>query len=482
MVIPNFFSFSNLPVGVQPEYQFANGEDVLYSLLGSAQVSWRNQVFVEAQARQDWSSILPTNNNSYFYPGLSATWILSETLKLPSIVNFAKVRASWADVGRPGPRYFSNVNYGVSQSGGGYILTPPSDLPPMDANGIPNLKPERKREYELGLETYLFKNRRIGFDFSYYKSTIYDQIMAVAAPPGMGVKNIRMNAGSVRNRGWELMLKTKPIVSRNIQWDVDLTFASGKTYVEELDGKLQSLTLWNAFGAVNAVAEVGQEYGLLYLTKANHTYTNPNDAKDPNNGKKIVNAQGTSYDYTSTSKLVGKMIPDLTGGLSTSFAYKNFRLFANLDYQFGATFLSGAETYMMASGVLKESLQYRDAEHGGVPYYLDASSNKVAGVNPSGATYYDGVILDGVTADGKTNSKVVSAENYYYDSYFSNNFFPEDRIFKSDYIALRNVALDYTLSPKFSSKDLYEQHRAVSVCKQRGLPLQSCTKFNSRIN
>ncbi len=130
LVIPNWFSFNNLPLGVQPNYIFSNGEDMLYSLMASVQVAWKRQVYVEAQGRKDWSSILPENHNSYFYPGLSATWIMTQSLKLPQIVNFAKLRASWADVGRPGPRYFSNVNYTVSQSGGGYVLTPPTTLPP----------------------------------------------------------------------------------------------------------------------------------------------------------------------------------------------------------------------------------------------------------------------------------------------------------------------------------------------------------------
>ncbi|MFD1816702.1 iron complex outermembrane recepter protein [Pseudarcicella hirudinis] len=449
LVIPNYFSFNNLPLGVQPLYQFANGEDMLYSTLGSVQLVWKDQVFVEAQARNDRSSILPPNQNSYFYPGVSATWIFSQGLKLPDYVKFAKLRASWADVGRPGPRYFSNVNYSTSQSGGGYILTPPTDLPPIDANGSPNLKPEHKREFELGFETYLFENRRIGVDFSYYNSNIYDQIMAVAAPPGTGANNIRMNAGSVQTIGWELGIKTVPILKGDFRWDLNLTFASGKTYVNQLDGKLQSLALWNAFGSINAVANVGQEYGQLYLTKSNYTYKDPNNENNPSNGQKVVNAAGTAYDYTSTAKLVGKLIPDVTGGLSTSFTYKRFRLFANINYQFGGTILSGTETYMMAAGVLKESLKYRDEAHGGIAYYLDANSNKVAGNNPgSGPTFHDGVLLSGVDVNGNKNTKVVSAQDYYYNSYFSNGFFPEDRIFKSDYIALRNISLDYTLNTK----------------------------------
>ncbi|MDI3320325.1 SusC/RagA family TonB-linked outer membrane protein [Pinibacter soli] len=459
MVIPNFFSFTNLPQGVQPTYQFQNGEDLLYALVGSAQLAWRNQLFVEAQYRNDWSSILPKESRSYPYPGISAAWVLSETLKLPTIFDYAKIRTSYAEVGRPGPRYFSNINYTVSQVGGGYVFTPQPDLPPMDSAGNPKLKNERKREYEVGFETYLFKNRRLGVDFSYYNSTIYDQIMAVAAPPGTGFKNYRMNAGSVKTKGWELAIKTKPILTKDFEWDLNLNFAHGKTVVERLDGQLQSLTLWTAFNSVNAVAKVGQEYGQLYATKATYTY---DKAGDPNNGKRVVNSAGSAYDYKSAEKLVGKTIPDLTGGVFTSFAYKNLRVIANFDYQFGATILSGAETYMMAAGSLNESVKYRDAAHGGVAYYLDANSNKVAGNNPNGNTFHDGVILDGVTTDGKTNTKVVTAENYYYDSYFSNGFFPEDRIYKSDYIALRNLAFDYTVSSKIAQK-IKMQNLVISV-------------------
>jgi iron complex outermembrane receptor protein len=452
MVIPNFFSFANLPSGVQPVYNFDNGEDILYSLLGSAQVAWKNEVYVELQARQDWSSILPPENNSFFYPGMSATWIASETLDLPEFMDFTKVRASWADVGRPGPRYFSNVNYGVSQSGAGYILSPPSYLPPMDENGVPNLKPERKREFEIGLETYILDNQRVGFDFSFYKSNTYDQIMAVTAPPGMGVSEIRMNAGDVSNRGWELAVKTKPIVTKDFQWNVDLTFASAKTKVEKLDGELSALTLWSANG-LNAVAEVGGEYGLIYQQKGWQNYINPSDPNDPKNGQRIVSTSGSMYEYSPTSsKMVGKLLPDVTGGLFTSFNYKDIRVIANLDYSFGAFFISETETYMMAAGVLKESLPYRDKESGGVAYHLE-NGKKVAGAAPNGGeTYNDGVLLDGVYADGNKNNQIVAAEDYYYQSYFSNGFFPEDRLFKSDYIALRNIAIDYLVPVSLSKK------------------------------
>ncbi|SDM23847.1 SusC/RagA family TonB-linked outer membrane protein [Kriegella aquimaris] len=446
MVIPNFFSFSNLPSGVQPVYTFDNGEDMLYSLLGSFQVDWRDQLYVEVQGRQDWSSILPPQNNSYFYPGASVAWIASNSFNLPDVVQFLKLRTSWADVGRPGPRYFSNVNLGVSASGSGFILSPPGDLPPIDDNFVPNLKPERKREYEVGLEAYLFDKRRLGIDFSLYHSNTYDQIMKVTAPPGLGVNNIRLNAGDVANTGWELALKTIPVLGKDFQWNFDMTFAASKTKVERLDGELTSLSLWGTNG-LNAVAEVGGEYGVIYQQRGWQNYINPSDDNDPNNGQRIVDGDGARYSYsTSSNRKVGKLLPDVTGGAFSSFNYKNFGLVVNLDYSFGATFIHEAETYMMASGVLNETLQYRDAENGGVAYYLDNGGQKVAGANPgAGPTYNDGVLLNGVYSDGTQNNQVASAEDYYYQSYFSNGFFPQDRLFKSDYVALRNISLTYRL-------------------------------------
>lgn len=446
LVIPNFFSFSNLPSGVNPSYINDNGRDKLYGLLGSVQLAWKDQVYVEAQARQDWSSILPPDNNSYFYPGVSATWIASSSLNLPTAVKFLKLRTSWADVGRPGPLYFGNVNLDVSQSGNGFILSPPNDLPPIDINNNfrENLEPENKREFEVGLEGYFFENQRIGVDFSVYHANTYNQIMSITAPPGLGVNSIRLNAGDVANTGWELGLKTKPIFSEDFQWNLDMTFASGKTKVVKLDDDLTSLSLFGGNG-LNIVAEVGGEYGVILQQQGWQNYINPSDDSDPNNGQRIVDGNGQRYSYSSSSnRKVGKLLPDFTGGVFNRFNYKNFSLVANIDYSFGATFINEAESYMMAAGVLKESLPFRDAASGGRAYYLNDEGAKTLGANPgNGPTYNDGVVLAGVRPDGTPNAQVSSAQDYYYQSYFSNGFFPEDRIFKSDYVALRNVSLEY---------------------------------------
>ena len=201
------------------------------------------------------------------------------------------------------------------------------------------------------------------------------------------------------------------------------------------------------------MAEVGGEYGIIVQQQGNQHYINPSDDNDPNNGELIVDSNGQRYSYSSQSnRKVGKLLPDLTGGVFSRFNYKNLSLVVNMDYSFGATVINEAETYMMAAGVLDETLAYRDAASGGVAYYLNDEGAKIAGTNPgTGATYNDGVVLSGVNENGEANTQVSSAQDYYYSSYFSNGFFPEDRLFKSDYVALRNVSLDYRI-PDFSKK------------------------------
>ncbi|MEO1009941.1 MAG: SusC/RagA family TonB-linked outer membrane protein [Bacteroidota bacterium] len=447
-VIPNFFSFSNLPSGQQPNNIIDNGRDVLYALIGSVELDWKDQVFVELQGRQDWSSILPfrDNQNRYFYPGVSATWIASNSINMPSFIKFLKLRTSWADVGRPGPRYFGNVNLGVSQSGNGFILNPPNSLPPINTEFEQTLRNERKRELEFGLEAFFFENQRIGVDLSVYRANTYDQIMSITARPGLGVNTQRVNAGDVQNTGWELGLRTKPVFNENFQWNLDMTFARAQTKVVDLDEGITSQLLFEGNG-LNYVAEIGGEYGLIVQQQGFQNYINPSDDNDPNNGTRIVDNNGERYAYArSSNRVVGKLLPDVTGGVFNRFTYKNFSLVANIDYSFGSTFVNEAETYMLAAGVLDESLPFRDAATGGLPYYINEEGARVAGANPGGgATFNDGVLLEGLRRDGTPNAQIVSAQDYYGSSYFSNGFFPEDRLFKADYVALRNVSLDYRI-------------------------------------
>ncbi|MFA5330643.1 MAG: SusC/RagA family TonB-linked outer membrane protein, partial [Prolixibacteraceae bacterium] len=256
-LVENWFSLQNSSKDVKSEGSGSRKKSYLFGLLGSAQIAYRDYLFLEIQGRNDWSSILPPSNNSYFYPGASLSWIISESLNLPSVIEYAKGRFSYADVGRPGPIYFGNFSFDVNSYGGIPYETASGDLPPVDfeaaiASGtLPkeNLKPERKREFEWGLEIYFFPKRRFGIDISYFRSNTYDQIMALDVPRSSGVNKIITNAGDIQNNGFEIQFTTKPIISEKLNWDITLNLANYKTQVKKLARGVEVIPLWGVTGA-----------------------------------------------------------------------------------------------------------------------------------------------------------------------------------------------------------------------------------------
>lgn len=455
--IENWFSLSNTREDFGPRSSRSRGDDLLLSVFASAQLAYANQLFVELQARNDWSSILPPENNHYFYPGASVSWIFTEAFDIDWL-NYGKVRGSWADVGRPGPRYYGNVDFSLSSYGGQPTMSLPNYLPPADfasANGgfpVPNLKPERKREYEIGVEGAFLPGNRINVDFSFFHNNTYDQITTLTVPSASGLEQVRMNAGDISQNGLEFSINTKPIVTKDFQWDLGFNLARYKTKVIELGKGIDRLQMWGATGA-RIVSVPDGEYGEIYI------YPYQRDE----NGNRIVN-QGTGvWDLDKTQEVkVGKITPDVVGGLTTSLSYKDFTLNAVFDFQFGATMISQTNMYLLGNGSGKESLQFRDEAHGGLPYYVNTAGERILldshdAAVPSDSFYpfilHDGVITPGVTPDGKQNEMVISAEQYYTQLYWQGGMdLSEDQIYKSDYIALRSLSISYNLPKSFLSK------------------------------
>jgi iron complex outermembrane receptor protein len=436
----------------------AKGKDLLHSTLGSLQVSYKDMLFLEVSGRNDWSSILPPDNNSYFYPGASASWIASESLQLPQVIKYLKTRVSWADVGRPGPRYFSNQNFTISSYGGIPYLIAPSDLPPADyasvTNKLPkeNMKQERKRELEAGLEIYLFNNNRLKFDMAFYRSNIYDQIMSLEVPKASGVNAIKVNAGDVQNTGVEFQISGTPILKKDFSWDVTLNLSTNKAIVKELAKGVTIQKLWGLQGAV-ARAEVDKPFGEVYITPW---------LRDSATGKFVVNSDGLYQFDRENPRKAGELNPDWLGGLNTSFNYKGISLGFDVDWQFGGIIVSQTNMYLKGNGTGKESLKYRDEARGGYPYYVDQSGvyhqlESHAAAVPTDSKYsfifHDGVVLPGIKADGTENDILIPAQRYYQSTYWQAGMdITEDCIYKSDYINLRRVTLSYTLPVRVIQK------------------------------
>ncbi|MGN7721488.1 SusC/RagA family TonB-linked outer membrane protein [Chitinophaga sp. 22620] len=442
----DWFSFKNSKMTPTESDGFRR-YSLLYGAFGSVQLGFKEWLYLELQGRNDWSSILPTANNSYFYPGASVSWLFSEQLKMPAWVSFGKFRVSWADVGRPGPEYFANNVYDIGNYGGVITYSPRDSRPPED------LKPERKRELELGLEAK-FLNSRLGLEVNYYNGNTYDQIMGLSVSPSSGFTSTRINAGQIRNSGIEVFINATPVKTAHFNWNTVLNFHSDKPMVKKLAQGITTQNLWGMSGA-RVVAVEGQPWGQVVVRPY----------KVNENGERITEAGYYSTDPTK-EEVIGKVLPDIAGGFNNTLSYKGFSLDFNIDYQFGSTLVSQTNMYMVGNGSAASTTAYRDEAHGGLPYYINNSSTLVllpshTAAVPGDSKYpfimHDGVILPGVEADGKPNETIITAadkHSYYWQTFMD---IQPDIVYKNDYIKLRNIVLTYELPKKTIGKIGFER-------------------------
>ena len=424
----------------------SRGSDFLYSLYGGVTLSLDERYYVEITGRNDWASTLPAGNNSYFYPGVSFNWNFKDQIPIPQL-QFGKIRMAWADAGRPASRYFANNVFSLGQIAEteASIVTPPSAL----FSGL--LKPERKREYEIGMDLRFFDQNRLEFDFSYYTNNVYDQIMSVPLSSTSGYSEIRINAGNVHNYGYEIFLKGTPLVGKDFRWDVSFTAANQYAKVKKLYPGITQKLIGGGTG-YKVVAEVGEPMGELL------TY----DYKKDEHGNRVVSSNGFYVlDYDAGFKKNSNINPSFIGGFNTSFYYKNFNINLGFDYKFGGALLSMSNYYLIGNGLSKESLPYRDEKHGGLAYYINEQNVKVPcehnTADPAGANdnrvYHDGLILNVVKEDGSKNDIILSAYEYY--STFIHDMSADlqpDNIYKNDYIKFREIGISYTIPKRIVEK------------------------------
>ncbi|MHC1731436.1 MAG: SusC/RagA family TonB-linked outer membrane protein [Bacteroidales bacterium] len=422
-----------------------------YSILGQASFGWESTYYVEFTARNDWSSLLPPSNNSYFYPGISATWNFSQTFSIPQLT-YGKLRMSFADVGRAAPTpYWTNRDYGVGMVERTNAITVygPSALFTSD------IKNERKREFEIGFDTRWFEKKPLVAEFSYYTSHTYDQIMGLGITPASGFSTIKINAGDVKNWGYELLLKYTPVRTEKLTWDVTFTTANQRTKVVKL---YPGMTEYRIAGtnSYSIMAVEGEPIGDVKMY----------DYLRDNQGNKIVNSSGLYVRDNANFVTAANINPNFIGGLTTDLYYGKVSLHLGFDYKFGGTFLSHTNYYLLGNGQNVESLKYRDEANGGLAYYVDdATGNRIPWQHnqaaPTGArdnmVYHDGLILEGVkeVSDGVyTDNDIIVTAIEYWSTYIQdmNEWFAPDKLYKNDYVKLREAAIMYTIPQQISSK------------------------------
>lgn len=340
-------------------------EKELQYVFGTASATFRDYLTIDASVRNDWSSTLPAPH-SYIYSAFGANLILSEAIKLPSWISFAKVRGSWAQVGNDASPYSLLQTYTFAQGGtGGYISR--NTQRPAD-----NLKPEISSSTEFGLDLRLFSGR-LGFDFTYYNSNTVNQLLSLSLAPASGFASQYVNAGKINNEGFEFTISASPLKGKAFTWDASLNLARNVNTIVELHPDIKRASLGGNTRTTEAVVTEGGSYGDL------QAYSWAKDAQ----GRYLVTSAGVPV--VSDFRTIGNFNPKFTAGLNNTFSYKNFVLSFLIDGRVGGTMVSGTDGNLAYDGTGDYTTQYREG----------------------------GWVLPGVTADGTANTTAITSEQFW---------------------------------------------------------------------
>ncbi|HJT74578.1 MAG TPA: SusC/RagA family TonB-linked outer membrane protein [Chitinophaga sp.] len=403
-IIPFFYSYTNLTTTTTTP---TRNNVATNSVFGSVDLDYKSLVFLTFTGRQDWFSTLSPENNRIFYPAVGTSFILSDAVSLPEVFSFAKVRASWAQVGGATPDpYILNQTYSMVQ--GGHLGRPVQQI--TQSNGVnlvtnSNLKPLTSTTYEVGAEAQFFNNR-LGFDVTYYKKQTTDDIVSTAVSTASGYNNALLNVGKLSNKGIEVLLTGTPIKGKNFTWNVSYNMAHNTSKVEQLAAGLNTLQMATSVGSWAFVHNtVGQPYGII------KGYTTVKNDK----GQTVYNS-ATGYEQKSDLKALGNGVPPLTMGLSNTFTYKRLSLDVLVDGKFGNKVFSVMDVYATRFGLHKKTMAGRE----------------------------NGLTLTGVDQNGNdyTNTIPVSNLRLYYDN--TKNY-TDHFMYDGSFVKLRQVVFSYQI-------------------------------------
>lgn len=413
LITPGLFAISNSknPVIAPNE---GTGRSATAGAFVTASFDYKKFLYVDATYRKDKSSNLPKGGNVYSYPSITGAVLLSEFVK-PSWMSFWKLRANYAKTSSSTSNYQLSNTY--SLRGGNYF-----NQPYFLAN--PDLKPERSKETEFGMEMQFYKNR-FGFDVAVYQTKTFDQIIRLATSAATGYRAAVINAGQINNTGVEVKLNGTPIKSKNFRWDIDVNWAKNKNEVISLYGDAQNYLLASYQGGVSLNARVGQAFGALVGT----------DYEYDANGQPIINATTGRYNRVA-NKVIGNITPDWTGGFRNSIMYHNFSLSFLIDVKKGGDIFSTDMYYGLATGLYEETAvgDYRT----------------------------QGVIHPGVNPNGQINQTYTVGANQFgnVDGY---RRMPAKRfVYDASYIKLREASIGYSIPKKLLS-DYHIQDAKISL-------------------
>jgi len=407
-VVPNFYTVEN---GITKTESYGIGVSQVNSLYGLAELGYKGFLYLNVTSRNDWFSVLtppaiivPNPKNSYFYPSASASFIFSELLPKLSWLNFAKLRVAYAKTGSANgvSPYSANLTYGLLSNNFNGL-----SLGQINNGSSPNplLKPYGVREDEIGIEAKTL-NSRVNFDITYYDKLSTNQIVPIPLSNATGYSSTLVNLGKLKNSGVEFMLELVPVRKADFGWNSSFNVAYNTSEVLALAPGVTRQVV-SSFGGNEFIGSLVYQVGKPLNELAAKTYLRNA------NGQIVVGSNGRLIANSGSNVLFGSGDPKFTGGWSNNFRYKKLSMLVFIDYQFGGKILSSSALNGLRQGNTQASLVGRDG----------------------------GVIFPAVHADGTPNTTAVDPQTFYTD--YRNTQIADPFVFKSDFIKLRNITLNY---------------------------------------
>jgi TonB-linked SusC/RagA family outer membrane protein len=396
----------------------------LLGLYGDLSLSYLNSVYLTVTGRNDWTSTLPAENRSFFYPSVSLGVVLGELTTLPDFLSFVKLRGSYAGIGKDTDPYRTNVVYGTETN---FPIDGVTGWTRRNQKGANDLVPERTNTIEFGTDLRFLDNR-IALDFTWYDAKSVDQIIPVPSSNATGFTTFILNAGSVRNRGIELALNAAPIVATDFRWNVQVNYTRNRNEVLEIFEGVEDIFLGRSFGYAGSSANLrlieGQPYGNIYGRSYARFNANEEDLFIDENQPLLIGEDGFPVIETD-QKILGNTQPDWFGALINTISYKG------LDFSFQFDTRQGVQKYNQQGNFF--------AAFGTAPYTLNRDET---------------IVFEGVTANGQPNTKPVflgqgvGPDGVDYGAGYYRNVFrgsTENFVEEANWFRLRNVSLSYAL-------------------------------------
>ncbi|NMM47367.1 SusC/RagA family TonB-linked outer membrane protein [Marinigracilibium pacificum] len=431
IVVPNLYNFSN--IDGQPISVNDITERRLFGVYGDVTVGFRNWAFLTLTARNDWSSTLPEGNNSFFYPAVNGSVVLTDAIpELQSnLVSYIKLRGNWGQVGNDAQPYVLQSVYAQAQTFDGLydgINFPFRGVTGFRAGnriGTPDLQPEITTSWEIGANIGLFDDR-LTLDFSYFNSESENQIFNVNIAPSSGYTSVTRNAGLMSNTGIELLLTGTPVsTASGFRWDVSFNYTQIDNEVKELFGDLEQLNIGRAgFVSVSSLAYLGQSYPIIYGSP----YERSPD------GQIVVNP-ATGVPVADQPQPVASVLPDWNMGIRNNFSYKGIDLSLLFEIRKGGQIYSASVAHWRLNGFAEETLKGRES---GLVF---EGVNKVVGENGEVSYVENTTVVD--------NQSFWQGLGLFRDT--------EAGLIDASFLKLREVSLGYNLPKSLLSKTPFGQ-------------------------